>query len=105
MAQYDIYRNPSARSRDSVPYVVDVQSAMFDGLRTRLIVPLSRVGSNAPGLPRRLIPVFVVGGERLALHAHLATGVEARLLRDKVDSLLAHAGEIGDAFDAVMRGV
>ena len=105
MAQYDVYPNPNPRSREAVPYVVDVQSALLDGLRTRLIVPLTRVGVVAPGLPRRLIPVFVIRGERLALHAHIAAGIDAKLLRGKVDSLLAHAGEIRDAFDAVMSGV
>ena len=46
VAQYDIYPNPSARSRDEIPYVVDVQSDLLAELRTRLVMPLSRTGAS-----------------------------------------------------------
>ena len=106
MAQYDVYLNPNPRSRESVPYVVDVQSALLSVLRTRLTMPLSRVGVDAPsGMPRRLVPQFMVEGERLALLPHAAAGIDARLLRDAVGSLAEHAGEIRDALDAVLSGI
>ena len=56
MPQYDVYLNPNPRSRESVPYVVDVQSGLLSVLRTRLAMPLSRIGVDASGLPRRLAP-------------------------------------------------
>ncbi|MDE2095559.1 MAG: CcdB family protein, partial [Burkholderiales bacterium] len=62
MAQYDVYVNPNPRSRDSVPFVVDIQSGFIDVLRTRLTMPLSRVGVDIPDLPKRLLPQFVVEG-------------------------------------------
>lgn len=105
MPQYDVYVNPNPRSRESVPFVVDVQSALLGALRTRLTMPLSRVGIHASGMPRRLAPQFVVAGERLALHPHAAAGIDARLLRDPVASLADCAGEIRDALDAVLSGV
>ncbi|HWH82446.1 MAG TPA: CcdB family protein [Burkholderiaceae bacterium] len=106
MAQYDVYVNPSPRSRDAVPFVVDVQSTLLSTLRVRLTMPLSRVGVDAPGgVPRRLVPQFVVEGQRLALLPHAAAGIDARLLRDAVGSLADHAGEIRDALDAVVSGV
>lgn len=106
MAQYDVFLNPNARSRDSVPYVVDVQSVLLSTLRIRLTMPLSRVGLGAAGgMPRRLVPEFVVEGERLALLPHAAAGIDARLLREAVGSLADHAGEIRDALDAVVSGV
>ena len=105
MAQYDVYSNPNPRSRDSVPYVVDVQSGLLDTLPTRLVMPLSRVGVRSDNMPRRLVPIFVVKGERLALHPHEAAGLDARLLRRRVESLAAHVGEIRDAMDAVLSGI
>ena len=105
MAQYDVYQNPSPNSRQAVPFVVDVQSGLLAGLRTRLVMPLSRVGVNAPGLPRRLIPLFTIEGERLALHAHQSSSVEARLLKSPVSTLAISAGEIRDALDAVVSGI
>ena len=107
MAQYDVYPNPSPNphSRRAVPFVVDVQSGLLSGLRTRLVMPLSRVGAGAPGLPRRLIPLFTIDGERLALHAHQSNSVEARSLKSPVGTLAASAGEIRDALDAVVSGI
>ena len=105
MAQYDVFVNPSPASRVSVPYVVDVQSGLLGALRTRLVMPLSRVGLVAPSSARRLAPVFTVEGERLALLAHLASPVEARMLKTAVMTLAASAGDIRDALDAVLSGI
>lgn len=105
MPQYDVYLNPNPRSRGSVPYVVDVECGLLSVLRTRLAMPLSRIGVDASGLPRRLAPQFVVAGERIALHPHAAAGIDARLLRSPVASLAAWAGKIRDALDAVVSGV
>jgi len=105
VAQWSVYPNPSARSREQVPYLVDVQSDMLSALRTRLVVPLTRVGLDLPNPPRRLAPQFTIAGERLALAPQATAGLDARLLRQPVASLAAHAGEIRDALAAVISGV
>ena len=79
MAQFDVYPNPSPRSRDQVPYVVDVQSNLLSALRTRLVMPLTRVAVDSPHPPRRLAPQFTITGERLALQPQAAAGLDARL--------------------------
>ncbi|WP_373851344.1 CcdB family protein, partial [Delftia acidovorans] len=38
MAQFDVHRNKGAL-RDSIPYVVVVQSSLFDRYRRRVVVP------------------------------------------------------------------
>ncbi len=45
MPQFDVYLNPHAASRATVPFVVDVQSGLIEALPTRLVMPLSRVGA------------------------------------------------------------
>lgn len=105
MSQYDVFQNPNPRSRDTVPYVVDIQHGLLDALPTRLVVPLSRVGLRSEGMPRRLAPTYVIGGERVALHPHQTASIDARLLKRRVDSLAAHGGEIRDALDAVLSGI
>jgi toxin CcdB len=105
MAQFDVYPNPNPRSKDAVPYVVDVQSALLDALPTRLVMPLSRAGVMASGMPQRLVPVLRIGRENLALHAHQSAGIDARLLKKRVASIRQHAGEIRDALDAVISGI
>ena len=105
MAQFDVYENPNPRSREWVPYVVDVQSDLLTELRTRLVMPLSRVAADTSHGPRRLAPQFTVAGERLMLQPQASAGIDARVLRKPVASLAAHAGEIRDALDAVISGI
>jgi toxin CcdB len=105
MAQYDVYPNPSPRSREEVPYLVDVQSDLLADLRTRLVMPLAHTGAKLTQAPRRLSPTFVVEGQLLALQPHLAAGIEARMLKKPVSSLAAHAIDLRDALDAVLSGV
>ena len=106
VAQWDVYENPSARAREDVPYLIDVQSGLLAGLRTRLVVPLvAQEGDTAPGLPRRLIPSFEIAGRRLRLVPHEAGVIDATLLRSSVTTLRDERHLITDAMDAVISGV
>ncbi len=105
MAQYDVYLNPQPNSRQSVPYVVDVQSGLIDQLPTRLVMPLSRVGAGQPVLPTALCPGVEIEGEALSLMAHLAAPVPARLLKRSVATLSHRASDISAALDAVLSGI
>jgi len=40
MAQFDVHRNLDARSRNTFPYLLDVQTGLLDVLSTRVVVPL-----------------------------------------------------------------
>jgi toxin CcdB len=105
VAQWDVYPNPSARSREVLPYVVVMQSDLLDTLPTRLVAPLSRSAVSSRSLPSRLAPVVEVGGETLVLKAHEAGVVLARDLRQPVASLRAQSHRLVDALDAVIGGV
>jgi len=104
VAHFDAYLNPLVESRPFVPYVVDVQSALIDQLPTRLIMPLYTVGADQARLPVTLAPVVEVGGEALALMAHLVAPVSARLLNKPVLSLAHRATDVSAALDAVISG-
>lgn len=104
MAQFDVYVNPQPASREFVPYVLDVQSALIDKLATRLVMPLTRVGLNVGALPVNLCPLVEIAGETLSLQPHLAAPIAARLLKKPVTSLKHRASEISAALDAVISG-
>ena len=105
MPQFDVYLNPQAASRNATPYVVDMQSAFVDLLPTRLVVPLSRLGSSPLRLPVNLCPSFAVGDETLTLRPYLAAPMDARLLGKPVASLKQRGSELTAAFDAVLSGM
>lgn len=105
MSQYDVYANPSPASRERVPYVVDLQSDLLADLKTRLVMPLTRVGVDLRQTPRRLAPTLVVAGERLLALPHLSAGMDARHLKKPVASLADQARDLRDALDAVISGI
>ena len=68
MAQFDLHRNKGPR-KDTIPYLVIVQSALFDGYRRRLVVPLVRHSVLGPGMAgTRINPSFKVRGATVVLH-------------------------------------
>ena len=105
MPQFDVYANPNPASRESVPYVINVQSDLIDALPTRLVMPLSRVGAQQTRFPLNLCPPVDVDGETLTAMPHLAAAIDKRLLRKPVLSLAHRAHDITAALDAVVSGL
>ena len=102
MAQFDLHRNKGPR-KDSIPYVVIVQSALFDGYRRRLVVPLVRrnaVSSEMAGT--RLNPSFTVDGALVVLHPLDMVSVALDQLGEHFGSLAEHGQAITDALDELL---
>jgi toxin CcdB len=62
MAQFDVHRN-TGKQRETIPYVVIVQSSLFDSYRRRVVIPLVRRSylDNAASLAGApLNPAFTV---------------------------------------------
>lgn len=104
MAQFDVHRNRGAL-RDSIPFVVLVQSAQFDSYRRRVVVPLVRRSSMPPNMTlvgTRTNPVFVVGGIEVVLHTLDMVSVALDQLGDYVTSIAEHGQGITDALDELL---
>ncbi|MCL4695498.1 MAG: CcdB family protein [Burkholderiaceae bacterium] len=104
MAQWDVYENPSPRSRDELPYFVEVQSNLLARLPTRFVVPWAPRTAEQ-GLPKRMSPQFDIAGRKLLLVPQEAGPIEARNLRRPVATLRAQSHLIVDALDSVVSGV
>lgn len=103
MAQFDVHRN-IGRQRDAIPYVVIVQSALFDNYRRRLVVPLVRqsgLGSIAALRGSRINPVFTIEKTKLVLHPLELVSVPLDQLGQKAGSLHDHGAAITDALGEV----
>ncbi len=104
MAQFDVYRNKGPL-KDTVPYVVVVQSSLFDGYRRRVVVPLvkkSRIAKSAPILAHRMNPVFRFKGMDLVLHPLDMVSVSIDQLGDLAGSLSEQGQAIADALDELL---
>ncbi len=104
MAQFDVHRNKGSQ-KESIPFVVVVQSALFDRYRRRVVVPLVR-RSALPGLATtvgsRMNPVFQIKGVDVVLHPLDMVSVAVDQLGEHVDSLAENGMSISDALDELL---
>lgn len=104
MAQFDVHRNKGAL-KESIPFVVIVQSSLFDRYRRRMVVPLVRrtaLPGGAATVGTRMNPLFHVKGASVVLHPLDMVSVALDQLGPKVDSLAAHGQAIADALDELL---
>jgi len=83
--------------------VVDVQSDLLDPFGTRVVVPLIDL-AHAPQAPRRLNPVFQVGGRAMIFTAHLLAAMPTSELGAPKGSLAGERDAIRDALDLAFLG-
>jgi toxin CcdB len=104
MAQFDVHRNKGGL-RDSIPFVVVVQSAQFDRYRRRVVVPLVRealLPRDTPIAGARMNPVFTIEGARVVLHPLDMVSVALDQLGEPVGSLAQEGQIIADALDELL---
>lgn len=104
MPQFNVHRNKGPL-KDAIPFVVLVQSSLFDTYRRGVVVPLVRRST----LPRasamagsRLNPVFRIKGIDVVLHPLDMVSVAIDQLGEEVGSLGAQGQQITDALDELL---
>jgi toxin CcdB len=104
MAQFDVYRN-SGKHRDTIPYVVAVQSALFDDYRRRVVVPLVKASSVGQVPNPRFNPTFKIANTLVVLHPLEIVSVALADLGKPVASLAKEADRIIGALDDLLMRV
>jgi toxin CcdB len=101
MAQFDVHRN-SGRHNDTIPFVVVVQSTVFDAYRRRVVVPLVKASALGKIANPRFNPTFKVAKTQVVLHPLELVSVSSEALGKVVTSLRAHADQIIGALDELL---
>ena len=104
MAQFDIYRN-IGRQQQNIPFVVVVQSSLYDHYRRRVVVPLVRRSMlTSPDVlnASRMNPAFTVDAVEVVLHPLEIVSIGLDQLGDKVGSLASEGNRITDALDELL---
>jgi toxin CcdB len=101
MAQFDVHRNIGKR-RDDIPFVVLVQSAIFEAYRRRVVVPLVRRSTLGTIDDARFNPTFKVGRIAVVLHPLEIASVAKEQLGEFVGSLAAEGDRIINALDELL---
>ena len=101
MAQFDVHRN-SGRHRDSIPFVVIVQSSIYDDYRRRVVVPLVDKSFLGTVANARFNPTFRIEGQRVVLHPLEIVSVAKENLGERVGSLEEEGDRIIGALDELL---
>jgi toxin CcdB len=101
MAQFDVRWNTGIQ-KEAIPYVVIVQSSLFDSYRRRVVIPLvrrSRLDSAASLAGAPLNPAFTVEGNEVVLHPLEIVSVATDQLGEKIATLEQEGDRITAAMD------
>ena len=101
MAQFDVHRNPG-RHHDSIPFVVIVQSTLYDDYRRRVVVPLVNKSSLGKVTNPGFNPTFRIKGQSVVLHPLEIVSVAMENLGERVGSLEEEGDKIIAALDELL---
>src|SRR5437867_11417888 len=101
MAQFDVHRN-AGKNRETIPFVVLVQSSLYDNYRRRVVVPLVRKSVLAKINNPRFNPTFKIQNIPVVLHPLEIVSVPNERLGEFVVSLANEGNRITDALDELL---
>jgi toxin CcdB len=101
MAQFDVHRN-SGKHKDTIPFVVVVQSAQFDSYRRRVVVPLVRAMAIGKVNYAGFNPTFKIRGISVVLHPLEIVSIPVDQLGERVGSLSDDSQSIVAALDELL---
>lgn len=105
MVQFSLYKNRDKRSKDSYPYFMDVQNALFSDLNSRMVIPFASHESLNKTDVERLCPVIPISKKNFVLLTHQMTSVPVSILSKEEMSLEDYRYEILDAIDMLITGI
>ena len=104
MARFDVYENLNRATRDSIPYLLDVQADLLDALATRVVVPLVSA-EDMGGATKYFCPQFKIKGIAVVMSTGELAGLPLRTFGAKVTSLKHKRDEIIAALDLLFTGI
>jgi toxin CcdB len=101
MAQFDVHRN-TGKHKDTIPFVVVVQSSQFDDYRRRVVVPLVRKSAISKTSHASFNPTFKIRGTSVVLHPLEMVSIPNDQLGEFVESLSDEGHQIMAALDELL---
>lgn len=101
--QFDVYRNPSAKTNRLWPFYLILQNDYFDDLATRIVVPL--VSKNDMALnKKRITPLIRINNSDFYVFTPAITFLDTKKInhKDFICNIASSRNEIISAFDAIV---
>jgi len=104
MGQFTVHKNPNARTRTAIPFLLDMQCDLFSVLATRVVVPLYALEALGSATMARLTPVLRFQDRNLVAMVPELAGVARRNLGPAVGDLTSARAELIQAMDLLLTG-
>ncbi len=104
MPQFAVYRNDDRRTERSYPFLVEVQSDLFQDLQTCVVVPLATAGALTIFPLGHLTPVVVLEQGHHVLMTPQLAALTRNDLGPQVGSLETRSDTIIRALDFLLHG-
>lgn len=103
--QFDVYQNPSTKTKNVFPYLVDVQSSYISEIATRIVIPLGKLPDFKNESMKGLTPEIEYEGEKFLLLTPQIASVPSNILKNPIGSLSHFRSEIIAALDFAIAGI
>lgn len=105
MAQFDVYANPSKKSKSYYPYLIDVQNNYISELDTRIVIPLGKASYFENEIMTKLQIKVTYENQELILMTPQISSIPRSSLKEPVGSLQHLQQEIINALDFAITGI
>lgn len=105
MAQFRVHENPNPRTRDTYPYLLDIQNDLLSDLSTTVVIPLTPRALAGRAAINKLCPEVQVQGETFIVLTPQIAGVDRKSLGAEVDDLSGYRSDIIAALDFIISGI
>lgn len=100
MAQFDVYENLNEKSKQNIPYLLDIQNDILKNLSTRVVIPLVITNQSI----NFLNPKFTINQIDVILSTAELASIPMENLGNKICSLKEKREEIIGAVDFLVTG-
>ena len=105
MVQFLAYENPNKASKNTYPYLLDIQSNLLDDLRTTVVIPLCPANLAGKAAITKLCPVFEIDGKSFVALTQQIAGIDRKSLGKIAFDLSHYRSEIIAAVDFILFGI
>lgn len=100
MAQFDVYENLNERTKNSIPFLLDIQNDVLKNLSTRVVIPLVVTNQSI----NFLNPKFTINQIDVILSTAELASIPMEILGSRICSLKEKREEIIGAVDFLVTG-
>jgi len=100
MAQFDVYKNINIKTKDEIPFLLDIQHNILEESSTRVMIPLG----FQTQINNTINPSFLINETKVTLMTTFMATMTVEQLGQKVCSLKDNRDEIISSIDFLITG-